>query len=315
MPPLPPWLWASAGAVPLPRPVESAPAPCPLAATAVLPGSAPPSVVYSWTTPEQIEELRQDPRLLSRTVSPVFGRTAFELALTRHAATTDDPISDLLVRPGFARQRYAWNEPWATSRGLGGEVWGSELLRVELRPESWVGTFDRTASRPWRFVDLAGEPVSQAQVLQHPERIAMVLHNHPPGDLTGALGTYARPMAAFREYVLVNEQMIARWSYGTEEIRTEVAAAARALHDTAPRLPRRLEDPQALLAELPKAWKREAPDLAEPVSCWVANLALAGAEYLPSPETAHALASGLETLSFGPPLEGRPQVTFSLEGP
>lgn len=191
-----------------------------LAAGAVRHDAPVRKVLYTWTTREQSEELRARQVLLTREAREDGSRARFDLAV----AEAGGPVAVLLAEPGRRARRFAWPLPWATVMGWDGEGYGPDLVRVELRAAAIVGRF--TPGEPWRFFDGEGREVAEAEVLAAPERLAAVYHVAPPrGDAPG-----------FREYVLVQEAMIASWSLGTAEIRAELGAGAALLAGAADKI-------------------------------------------------------------------------------
>lgn len=290
--------WAGASVVP-----QETPAPLTLqdrlAATAVYDTSLPPRVVYTWTTAEQVAELRGDPTLLTRTESPVHGQTKFTLSVEAHGQS-GDAISALLSTPRFARHRYAWNQPWGAAAGWEGERYGEALIRVELREEAWMGIFDLAAKEPWRFVDRDGSPVTREQVLANPERVGVVLHISNAADSWDSLGTFSIFTPAFREYVLVNAGMIESWELGTSRVNSALAEAAALVEEIAAALP----PPQPLHVH---SWNREIRERwAKPaqirtlLALYEANLAFPNAGYLPRPEVVRELSPLLTVAQPGP---------------
>ncbi len=276
-----------------------------LGATAVYDTSLPPRFVYTWTTAEQVAELRKDPVLLTRTESPVHGHTKFSLSVVGHAEG-GDAISTLLSKPRFARHRYAWNQPWGAVAGWNAERYGEALLRVELAEEAWMGIFDLRARQPWRFVDRDGRAVSREQVLAHPERIGVVLHISQAADDWSRDGTFALFTPAFREYVLVNEGMIRAWELGTPRIAGALTEAAALLDEVAEALP----EPKPLHVnvwnrEIRERWRRPRAR-ASLVELYEANIALPNASYLPRSEIMHELTK-LLAVDQPPPLRHSPE--------
>jgi hypothetical protein len=234
---------ASAG-----RSAESAP-PSPLAPSAeevALARLAPYAIdddrfarrtLYSWTTSEQVAALRRRPALLTRTESCTFGRSFYQQVIDARAAR-GDTVAQLLAGPAFTRLRFAWPSAWPTvvapdaspapsgavpTAAAGDLPYGDQLLRVELRDMAVVARFD--SRRGWAFADVEGHAIPPAEALARPERIAAVYFvNH--GDVADAEGRVREP---YREYVLVNESQIARWSIGGDEARAEIAASIDAL--------------------------------------------------------------------------------------
>src|SRR5215216_5742962 len=93
--------------------------------------------VYSWTTAEQIEELRKGGPLLSRAESPANGASYVEQVIYA-LAQAGDPTAALLYHAAFARMRFAWHAPWATRDGWPTEEYGDQLIRITLQPEAIV---------------------------------------------------------------------------------------------------------------------------------------------------------------------------------
>jgi hypothetical protein len=177
-------------------------------------------VLYTWTTRAQTEELRARPVLLTREVADGGEVSRFDAAL----ADAPGPVPELLRKPGRRARRFAWPLPWATVMGWDGTGWGTDLVRVELKPEAITAVF--SPGEPWQFLDLEGRHVELRAVLAAPERLAVVYHVAP--------ASAERP--GLREHVIVGEQMIASWSLGTEEIRAAIAADAEALAGAAEKI-------------------------------------------------------------------------------
>lgn len=172
-------------------------------------------ILYSWTTPAAIAELRASRTLLVATtttggfVSP-FNRALGVLAVTARPGA--DIAKILRDDRRLARRRYAWPAPFATVLGVGPRAYGNALIRIELRPDAWIGRFSPADPDPFRFVDGAGHRITYADVAASPERIGAIFH--------------VREEAAvpYREYVVCNPSMVAAWSVATPEIHAELAA-------------------------------------------------------------------------------------------
>jgi hypothetical protein len=182
--------------------------------------------LYSWTTAEQVRELRDDPRLLTRaaTAEGEPGRAA-EVILS-HAKS--DALAALLAEPRFENKRFGWSNPWATAQGFGGESYGNHLLRITLREQAWIGRLivGRDDSIEWAFADVRGNRVAAAEVLGSPERLAAVYFVDLRGAGCGSLGYIG---SAFREYFVCNEAMLESFALYTTEVRAEVDRSISAL--------------------------------------------------------------------------------------
>lgn len=208
-------------------------------------------VLYSWTTAEQIVELRSAPVLLTRTESPTRGPSRYDQEIAERAGR-GDPMAVMLRAPRFARARFAWNAPWATVAGWPTEGYGNYLLRITLRDDAWIAHL-RASDATWAVRDLRDREVPLAQALAHPERIAAVyfVHDAASRRFVGP-GTFAlEGDTPFREYVLCNEAMIASWEFGTPAAREAVDRGI------------------ATLASLVAALESDCPrDVADPVQLW-----------------------------------------------
>jgi hypothetical protein len=236
-------------------------------------------VLYTWTTPSSVADLRASGQLLVATAGSGSFTSPFNRALAR-LAHRGDPIATLLVEdPRLIRRRYAWPAPFATVLGLGPRRYGDALIRIELRPEAWIARFDPASARPFTVVDARGATVSEASVLAAPQRLAAVFH----------VRTDRAVGVRFREYVVVNPDMVARWSVGTPQIRAVLDDEIALLHDLAPRFATlsRLE----MRAPAARAWASARTRTL--LGAWHAALAFDNARYRADPA---ALADILDAL-------------------
>ncbi len=148
--------------------------------------------LYSWTTQKQLEELQNGSAFLSRDTSATRGPSAFDDFLSAEAARGSD-VGKLLFSEGFKKKRFAWPSPFATITGEADGSYGDVLLEIELRDEAWILDYASGA-----VLGVDGSKGTVADAAKHPERIAAVFYL---GD-------------GYREFVVVNESMIRRWSAG-----------------------------------------------------------------------------------------------------
>lgn len=269
------------------------------------------TVLYTWTTREQAEELRARPVLLSREVADGGERSRFDEAL----AADRGPMAARLQEPGRRTRRFAWPTPWATVMGWDGQGYGPVLVRVALAPDAIVARF--SPGEPWRFFAADGRELAEADALAAPERLAAVYHVAPPqGERPG-----------FREFVLVQERAIAAWSLGSDDIRARIEEDAGLLERVADRIDTlrtlaaaRCDARGATRcpeAEVPEgsaalaAWSAaliagpwsEAPSPADVLlaDLYAADLALPAAPYAPTGARLRAIAQRLRALADQPP--------------
>jgi hypothetical protein len=184
----------------------------PLARYAVTDADYARAVLYTWTTPQQIEALRASNRLLVATSYAGSGPSRYILDLedlVRAKGPGVDVGRVLLLHPSLARRRYAWPHPFATRMGLSGKSYGDALIRVVLREDSLVVRFHPEEKEPFAVIDMKGAPAKL-----DPLRVGAVFHVRSSKTAT----------APFREYVLCNEAQIASYEVGTQAIRAELEA-------------------------------------------------------------------------------------------
>lgn len=258
--------------------------------------------LYSWTTPDQLTLLRQTNTLLVATAKTHGAPSPYSRLLTRLSQTpgqTGELAKLFAEHPGLSKRRYAWPSPFATAIPLGERSYGHALLRIVLKDESYVAKLDPLEKDAFSFVDLRGSAVSLGDALQHPERIAAVFHirRKPDGG------------PRFREYIVCNESMIARWSVGTPQERAVVTAEAALIADLLPSpLVSALGKTQPLDANI--AWSHAA-DNPTLLDAWRATLAFDSPKYKPSPKTLKAIADSLAAYDpAGEPLEHAPTTSF-----
>jgi hypothetical protein len=256
---------------------------------------------YSWTTQEQIAELRAGTELFSRSERAGEGRGLLFVSLEALAASGSDPMAVLagaLVNDVFAKARYAWTNPWATLLGFPGESYGDQLLQIELRPEAWIA---RMENGQLSVVDAEGTPVSLEQALATPERIGAIFHAAPGDDSKVHCGTFSQGAVGYREFALGNSSMVARWSLATPEIAERLQSDAQTLRALADEL-----DGQYV----PVDWSQTAScDWGNGYYCagglhdYDLSVCLPSELYRPSPENLEALVAALEAIApTGEPL-------------
>lgn len=265
-----------------------------------------PRVLYSWTTDEQVAELRAGGPLFSRSESPGKGRGLAMTELAAFAAKGTDPVHALAARLAgtvFAKLRFSWPNPWATLMGWPGETYGNQLLQVTLRPEAWIAVF--TPSGGLSVHDSNNRTIDIAVAAASPELIGALYFQSESAENQISCGTFTQSSVVFREFVLGNLHMVQSWSLATPEIKARLAADIATL--------------EAFSAELacyqlpPRqgAWSQDAmcamegPYYLDPSSLLNYDMALGMPSdlYWPSPENLAALVAALKvSMPSGEPL-------------
>jgi hypothetical protein len=211
------------------------------------------STLYLWASAEQTALLRRDRSLIEALRKSKLPRLGAALRGAK------DPTSLQLQRALRDSERtlcgLAWSNPWGAAPGNDGKPGPWTLVKIKLRPDAYVGSFDPSRKRPWRFVDLAGREVAAGKVMARPDRLGAVYY--AIGGATPARG-----------YALSSEEAIASWSLDTEEIRGELASAAARVASWPPGAeegwsrrvveeiwPRDLSAPEATLSSVDEAFQ------------------------------------------------------------
>jgi hypothetical protein len=259
--------------------------------------------LYTWTTADQIAELRRSSQLLVRDESPVHGASYLDQILYV-LAQRGEPVAKLLYTTAFAKMRFAWHTPWGTRAGWPTEQYGDQLIRVTLKPDALIVSLS-AATGVFEARNLRNEAVPLTAVLANPERIAAIYfvsdaHAAPgPGML--------RPTTSFREVALCNESMIQSWEVGTDRIVHELATSSAALGA----LIRYLETtPAATQVRVPTVWATPPPR-PRPEEVFAAALALDSPLYRLDPFVLAALVAQLQATPKPRAIEGVSVATFT----
>ncbi len=184
-----------------------------------------PRIFYSWTTDEQVAELRDGGELFSRSERPGMGRGLLFTELGAYAQAASMPsntLADVLANQTFAKARFAWPNPWSTLMGFPGEAYGNQLLRIELKADAWVARFDHSVLSVF---DADNQPVPIETALASPERIGAIFYQSSATGVRCGTGTFSHAGGVgFREFALGNIDMVERWSLATPEIAERLAS-------------------------------------------------------------------------------------------
>ncbi len=204
-----------------------------------------PLVIFSWTTADQVAELRSNSVLFSHSERAGLGRGTVFDQLAVYAANrsgNDSALAKLLGEQLFKTARFGWTNPWATRMGWPGEQYGDQLLRIELRPEAWIVYFDGNS------LSVSGadhQSISIDQALATPERIGAIYFENSAGPAASScVGTFGLlGGGGFREFVLGNIAMVKQWSLATADIQQKIESdiaklqALRSLLEACPPAP------------------------------------------------------------------------------
>ena len=262
--------------------------------------------LYSWTVPEQIEALRRDRVVLTTVEQQGKGRGYAFTLLDSFAASGTEPEHELMaaLSASFEKLRYAWPYPWATRMGWPGEDYGSELVRMVLKPEAWLAHFYEDGR--FSVFDLEDRPVAIEDALAAPERIAAIYFVK---TTFVDYGSFTECSGGYREFIVGNEAMIEEWSVGTEEMRAVLVADAERLEALLPRIRETPIDAYGanFSMQVPCLWLYP-PETFTEADAYIHALSLPSPYYQPTPANIAAIAETLRASLFEPdPLVVRPE--------
>lgn len=261
-----------------------------LHAAAVTDSSFARRVLYTWTSDVGAARMRAERRLLLPTEREGYFVQTIDSLASAAAGPAGDVARLLGSHPSFGARRYAWTRPFATRVPLSDRSYGDHLVAVTLKPQAVIARFDAREAEPFTFQDLDGNEVPLGRVLAEPSTLAAVYH------------VSADPLSGvpFREYVLVNESMIAEWSMGTASISQVLAADVRTV--------RELAGASLLNEAASEHWAEPGTRLED---LYAASIAFDTARHRPTPENLGALARSLESVAQPSPLVVVPTVAFT----
>ena len=265
-------------------------------------------VFYSWTTNEQVAELRAGGPLFSRSESPGKGRGLAMTQLEAFAAAGSGPAEQLagqLASTVFAKLRYSWTNPWATLLGWPGETYGNQLLQVELKLDAWIAVFDEGQLYVY---DVNNKSVDITDALDAPERIGAIYFQASADSGATFCGSFSQGSVGFREFVLGNLHMVQRWSLATPELKARLEQDVTDLEAFQTQLAC-LEVPaqSAWSSDLACNWRvrGQGPDA---LSSYGFSLAIPSELYWPSVANVQALVAALQmSAPSGEPLDITPE--------
>jgi len=192
---------------------------------------------YTWTTKEQIDELRKQPTLLTRSQTKKGELSLFDLAL-RDTSFNKYPIAKVLSQDKFKNKRFGWTNAWAIAMGWQKEQYGDQLLKITLKDDAIIGSFNQNnKEHPFAFFDMQGDSLPIDFAIKNQDKIAVMYHisNRKFKRTAPKYGKrynsttrhwnkfkFQEVYAEFREYVIMNEAMIKSWSYGAQDISAEL---------------------------------------------------------------------------------------------
>jgi len=264
---------------------------------------------YSWTTDEQVAELRAGGELFSRSERPGLGRGLLFsdlAAFAEPASTPEQLLAGVLGTMIFAKQRFAWTNPWATLLGFPGETYGGQLLKIELKPEAWIAYV--LGARGLAVLDAQNQVVPIETALASPERIGAI-YFQSEAEANGTLvdcgsGTFSHGGVGFREFALGNIDMVKTWSLATPEIAQRLQddiVKLQAFEAQVGCIP--LPDPASWANDVACQWGQRGSIGSDALVSYHFALGLPSELYFPSPSNLSMLIAALEvSMPTGEPL-------------
>jgi len=249
-------------------------------------------VVWSWTTAEQIAELRAGESLFSRVTNKDGERGYLHQVLQQKTGLA----AELLRSKRFDKGRFGWWNPWATCDGFRGERWGDRLLRIELRTDGWLAVVRSSEPKP-KVLDLDNREVSETRLSTQPERLAGAYFVHDA--LLGGERDWCDPSVGgwatgYREVYLGDELRVGRWSYDSPQLRDRLTAAANALEALGNAADERPTPMCKWQQEVAHCWEDGGRPMT-PLETFRRGLAFSSPEYNATPENLRRLAALLRS--------------------
>jgi hypothetical protein len=263
--------------------------------------------LFSWTTDEQIAELRRDRVLLTREERPGLGPGfAIDRLIQRAKETPSEaPVLNRVLEL-FKKVRYAWTNPWSTRMGWEGETYGNQLIRILLREDAWVMSINEGTQG---VTDLAGRAIPLEAVLAAPERIGALFFRRDAASGGPSCGSFASGSNGYREFIVGNEAMVEEWSIGTDALHDRLTSDAAALARFFDRIRGCPEgsDPVQWNQDVVCSWGR-APTTGDEATFYEAALSMPSPAYFPTPGNISTLIDTLnaDAAVMGAPLVVRP---------
>lgn len=259
----------------------------------------PPSVIWSWTTPEQAAEIRRDKVVFTREKSPTMGRGYLFNVLDRLAAKGNAAAERLTSTApgGLSTGRYGWHNPWATIRGAtDGETYGTELLRIEMKSDTWFAVVG-TSTEAIAFIDMQGKPVATSTALASFDRVGGIAFDNDAAAIASCSTGSGGGGMIYRELYVGNEQRLRTVSHRTADILATLDANIAELT----KLRSWLSTGGGIIS--PATWKCRASGVwrAPPVDTierYLASLAFATAPYSPDSDSVGAIVAELTKARF-----------------
>lgn len=183
-----------------------------LSTNVVYPYNAVHSLLYVWVTRDELAALRRGAPLLS--APPGRRDDAFAEALSQLAGE-GDRVAAKLRSSSFDARRRAWSAPWATRLSPARNGAADQLVAVKLRENAYVVRVELGDAPPVSVTKLDHGVVEAAE--RSAECFATAFHVHRDGERT------------FREYLLLDEAMIAQIEYGTPDLKARLQEDAKML--------------------------------------------------------------------------------------
>jgi hypothetical protein len=260
--------------------------------------------LFSWTTDEQIAELRRDRVLLTREERPGLGPGFAMDTLAQRALSASDeaPVLNRVLEL-FKKVRYAWTNPWATRMGWEGESYGNQLIRILLREDAWIMSINGGAQG---VTDLAGRAVPVEAVRATPERIGALFFSRDGSSGGPTCGSFTDGSNGYREFIVGNEAMVEEWSIGTDALHDRLTSDAALLARFFDRIRGCPEgsDPVKWNRDVVCSW-RDVPTRGDETTFYEAALSMPSSAYFPSPGNISTL---IDTLSADAAVMGAPLV-------
>jgi len=185
------------------------------------------NVLYSWTTPAQVRKIEKGKKTL------IKGRGPQEVSFYEKSLSSkrfrNHPLAKVLKEKQFFKKRFAWPHAWPICHGE--KDYGHQLLKITLKDEALICRINPFYPGLTQIIDQKGTVIPMDSLEAIKDRIAAVYYINDKYTTKRMVRTnfsmhnkyhykdYIHQEEQFyREYVIVNENMIASTEYEYDAI-------------------------------------------------------------------------------------------------
>ena len=134
--------------------------------------------IYTWTSQEQIDEIRNGGPVLSRSEASDGSKCYFDSITDLYPCSNKNAWFHI-DREIHDKKRFGWTNLWSTSMGYQGEKYGNKLMRIKLKPNSYIAHIKTQNGQTYvNFTDLEGKYISYSKLDSDHGQLAGAFFTH-----------------------------------------------------------------------------------------------------------------------------------------